>query len=297
MIQQNIRNKAIVARPGAALAILFGTFFFFMCVFSLISSFITPHISNPTTLIRILTLFQAIFIFIVPALITAVLSTKLPATMLAIDHKPQLLPTLFIILAIVCAIPTMNMVIEWNNNLKLPESMAGLEAAIRSMEESAANATQALMGTNSIGSFIVALLIVGVMAGLSEELFFRGALQRVLGSSRMNSQMAVWIAAFIFSFLHFQFFGFVPRLLLGVFFGYILLWGNNLWYCVIAHATNNILAVSSMWLSQQNENTICLDTLGQTVDTTIPQLPAVIFSIVTTLLVIIALKKLLNKNA
>ena len=297
MIQSNIKNNTLVTRPGAALAILFGTFFFFMCAFSLLSSLISPHISNPTTLIRILTLFQAIFIFIVPALITAMLSTKLPATMLAIDRKPQLLPTLLIILAIVCAIPAMNMVIEWNNNLKLPESMAGLEAAIRSMEDSAASATKALMGSNSIGSFIVALLIVGVMAGLSEELFFRGALQRVLGSSRMNKQMAVWIAAFIFSFLHFQFFGFVPRLLLGIFFGYILLWSNNLWYCIIAHATNNILAVSSMWLSQQEVNTLNLDTVGQTIDNTIPQTPAVIISVIATTLVITTLKKLLNKNS
>ncbi|MDE7473222.1 MAG: CPBP family intramembrane metalloprotease [Muribaculaceae bacterium] len=297
MLKQTTINKRLVARPGASLAILFGTFFFFMCLFSLISSLLTPHISDPTTLMRVLTLFQTIFIFIVPALITAVLSTKLPATMLAIDHKPQLYPTLLTILALVTAIPAMNMIIEWNNNLTLPESMAELEATLRSLEESAASATQALMGTNSVGSFIVAILIVGVMAGLSEELFFRGALQRILSSGRLNPQIAIWIAAFIFSFMHFQFFGFVPRLILGLFFGYILLWGNNLWYCVIAHTTNNILAVTSMWLSERNSTSINLDTLGQTVDSTIPQLPLVIISIVATTLVITVLKKQLNKNA
>ena len=296
MLKQTTINKRLVARPGASLAILFGTFFFFMCLFSLISSVLTPHISDPTTLMRVLTLFQTIFIFIVPALITAVLSTKLPATMLAIDHKPQLYPTLLTILALVTAIPVMNMIIEWNNNLTLPESMAELEATLRSLEESAASATQALMGTNSVGSFIVAILIVGVMAGLSEELFFRGALQRILSSGRLNPQVAIWIAAFIFSFMHFQFFGFVPRLILGLFFGYILLWSNNLWYCVIAHATNNILAVTAMWMSERKGSSINLDTLGQTVDSTIPQLPLVIISIVATTLVIIALKKQLNKN-
>ncbi|MBD5367567.1 MAG: CPBP family intramembrane metalloprotease [Bacteroides sp.] len=296
MLKQTTINKRLVARPGASLAILFGTFFFFMCLFSLISSLLTPHISDPTTLMRVLTLFQTIFIFIVPALITAVLSTKLPATMLAIDHKPQLYPTLLTILALVTAIPAMNMIIEWNNNLTLPESMAELESTLRNLEESAASATQALMGTNSVGSFIVALLIVGVMAGLSEELFFRGALQRILASGRLNPQVAIWIAAFIFSFMHFQFFGFVPRLILGLFFGYILLWGNNLWYCVIAHATNNILAVTAMWMSERKGSSINLDTLGQTVDSTIPQLPLVIISIVATTLVITALKKQLNKN-
>ncbi|MDE7386481.1 MAG: CPBP family intramembrane metalloprotease [Muribaculaceae bacterium] len=297
MLQQTPRNKQFVARPGASLAILFGTFFFFLCLFSLISSLLSPRISDPTTLMRVLTLFQAIFIFIVPALVTAVLSTKLPATMLAIDHKPKLYPTLLIILALATAIPTMNMIIEWNNNLKLPESMASLEATLRSLEESAAAATQILMGTNSVGSFIVTLLIVGVMAGLSEELFFRGALQRILTSGRLNPQVAVWVAAFIFSFLHFQFFGFVPRLLLGIFFGYILLWGNNLWYCIIAHATNNILAVTAMWLGEQKGTSVNLDTLGQTVDSTLPQIPLIAVSIIATTLVIIVLKKQLKNVA
>ena len=282
-MNNNLSSKnRLVARPGASIAILLGIFFFFMCIFSLLSSIIAPHIQNPTTSIRLLTLFQGIFLFIVPALATALLSTKLPATLLAIDQKPRLLPSLTIILTIVIAIPAMNYIIEWNNNIQFPESMNDLYRAIREMEDTAAQATNLMMGSDSIGSLIVSLLIVAVMAGLSEELFFRGALQRILTSTRINRQAAVCIAAFIFSFMHFQFFGFIPRLLLGMFFGYILLWSNNLWYCIIAHATNNALAVTAMWLDKRSLLPINIDSIGQSGNTDLPKISIIIKSIILT---------------
>ena len=94
-MNNNLSSKnRLVARPGASIAILLGIFFFFMCIFSLLSSIIAPHIQNPTTSIRLLTLFQGIFLFIVPALATALLSTKLPATLLAIDQNHDYCPRL-----------------------------------------------------------------------------------------------------------------------------------------------------------------------------------------------------------
>ncbi|MCM1449777.1 MAG: CPBP family intramembrane metalloprotease [Clostridiales bacterium] len=291
----NNQDKPI-RRPGAALTILLGTFFFFLCIFSLLSSFIMPRISNIVTATRLITIFQAIFLFIVPALITAMLSTRLPANFLSISQKPALKPSLLVIATIIIAIPLMNFIIEWNNNLHLPQSMHALEQTIRQLEEQATNATNAIFGPDTIGSLIVTILIVGIMAGLSEELFFRGALQRTLSSMSLTPNAAVWIAATIFSFMHFQFFGFVPRLLLGAFFGYILLWSNNLWYCVIAHATNNILATVTMW-STTHHNTNSTDTLSTlSSDNTTLSLLILISSIALTTLSLIYLKKILNKN-
>lgn len=291
-------NNRIIQRPGATIAILLGTFFFFLCIFSLISSLIMPHIDDAVTAVRLLTFFQALFLFIVPALITAVLSTRLPATFLAIEHRPRLVPTLLIIATLVAAIPAMNMIIEWNAAMHLPDSMKGLEDTIRQMEEAAAQATETIMGSDSIGSLIVTILIVGVMAGLSEELFFRGALQRTFSSTRMNRHIAVWLAATIFSTIHFQFFGFVPRLLLGAFFGYILLWGDNLWYCVIAHAANNIFATLSMWYARNDGTGIPVDlnTIGQSTDATLPQWPLVTCSLILTIIGLRLTYKQLHTN-
>lgn len=264
-IQPATPYRKLVARPGAALTILFGSFFFFMCVFSLVGSLLLPRISDPVIATRLMTLFQAIFLFIVPALITAVMSTRLPATLLAIDRRPGLWPVILIVLTQIVSIPAMNFIVELNANISLPDSLKPLEDAMRQMEAAAEAATSTLMGGSTIGSLIVTLLIVGVMAGLSEELFFRGAFQRIMQSTRLKPQAAVWIAAFVFSFMHFQFFGFVPRLLLGAFFGYLLLWSNNLWYCIIAHAMNNIMAVLATWSDNpaHADKLVDLNTIGQ----------------------------------
>lgn len=291
-------NNRIIQRPGATIAILLGTFFFFLCIFSLASSLIMPHIDDAVIATRLLTFFQSLFLFIVPALVTAVLSTRLPASFLAIDNRPRLVPTLLVTATLIAAIPAMNMIIEWNADMHLPDSMKAIEDIMRQMEDAAAQATTTIMGSDTIGSLIVTLLIVGVMAGLSEELFFRGALQRTFSSTRMNRHVAVWLTAIIFSAIHFQFFGFVPRLLLGAFFGYILIWGNNLWYCVIAHAANNILATLSMWHARNSnsETAIDLNTIGQSTDPTLPQWPLVIASLILTAIGLTLIYKQLNKH-
>lgn len=284
-------NNRLVNNPGAAIVILFGSFFFFMCVFSLLSGLIVPRISDQTAALRILTLLQSIFLFIVPALIMAVSASKLPATLLAIDRRPQILPILIIIFTLVVAVPAMNYIIEWNNNITLPESMHKLELAIRQMEDAAQDATNLILGGDTFGSLIISIMIVGIMAGLSEELFFRGALQRTISSTRLNKNIAVIIAALVFSFMHFQFYGFIPRFLLGLFFGYILLWSDCLWYAVIAHATNNIMAVTVTWLNNSGFNGINFDSIGQINDNSIPQVPVIIISILLTTLSITILHR------
>ena len=65
-----------------------------------------------------------------------------------------------------------------------------------------------------------------------------------------NKHLAVWIVAFVFSTLHFQFYGFVPRMLLGAIFGYAYLWSGSLWVPVIAHAYNNSSVVVMTWLQK-----------------------------------------------
>lgn len=292
-----LNNKKLVHNPGAALVILFGSFFFFMCIFSLISGFVMPKISNPTVALRVMTLLQAMFLFIIPALITAVVATKLPATLLAIDKAPRLLPSLMVIVIIVAAIPVMNYIIEWNANIKLPDSLSQLEKSIREMEDAAEEATKTILGGNTIGSLIVSILIVGVMAGFSEELFFRGAFQRILGSTHISRNGAVIIAAIVFSFMHFQFYGFVPRLLLGLFFGYILVWSDCLWYAIIAHAANNTMAVTVNWMNNRDLATINLDTLGQSGNSGEYDFIIITTSVIITSLSIIILHRLLNNQS
>ena len=149
----------------------------------------------------------------------------------------------------------MNAIIEWNKSWHLPESFQSLEQFFRQLEDGAEATTNILMNGASIPSLIVSVLIVGVLAGFSEELFFRGALQRILGQTRLNIHVTIWLVAFIFSAFHFQLFGLVPRMLLGAFFGYLLWWSKSLWLPIILHVLNNSIVVIATYLDTEGTNT------------------------------------------
>lgn len=194
-------------------------------------------------MLRIAAVVQDIFMFILPPLITALIITRQPVRLLALGKGPSLNMTLLAILVMLVSSPVMSWIIELNESVHLPDSMTALEAQLRAMEENASAAVDTLLGPATPSSLIINVLIVGVMAGFSEELFFRAGLQRLLSTTRMSSGMAVWIASFIFSALHMQFFGFVPRLLLGAFFGYLLVWSGSVWLPMLIHMLNNSMYV------------------------------------------------------
>jgi hypothetical protein len=104
--------------------------------------------------------------------------------------------------------------------------------------------------------------MIGIIPAVGEELLFRGIIQRVLIQWTRNKHLGVWIAAILFSALHFQFYGFVPRALLGVMFGYMLIISGNLWLPVIAHFINNTVAVIAYYMYDIGTIEVDPDTLG-----------------------------------
>jgi hypothetical protein len=74
--------------------------------------------------------------------------------------------------------------------------------------------------------------------------------------------VAVWVAAILFSAIHMQFLGFVPRLFMGAALGYLFLWSGNLWYPIIAHFANNAMAVVLVYMQQHGSSQTTLDTAG-----------------------------------
>jgi len=203
---------------------------------------------------RIATVLQDLLMLVVPAVATAVLVTRRPARLLAVDTTPGPAVYAAAIGALLAATPVMSAIIEWNASLHLPASMAGAEAALRAMEQRAGAAVEFMLGPNTPGNLAVSLLLVAVLAGLSEELFFRGALQRILSSTRLSPVAALWVAALVFSAVHMQPFGLVPRLLLGAYFGYLLLWTGSVWVPVAVHTTNNALYVLLRYFTGSGES-------------------------------------------
>ncbi len=215
----------------------------FVCL--LAASVLVYFIGNATTpKVRVGAVLQDVIAFAMPAIIVPVLVTRRPADLLMI-HKPRLSVAVLSVMALIVAMPALNALVEWNGSLPLPESAF-------SDAEAQKKVITTLFGGSGAGSLVAALLIVGLMAPLTEELLFRGCLQRILASVT-GRDAAIWIAAAIFSLMHFDLTGFFPRLMLGVIFGYAMIWSGSLWTAVVCHAVNNCMAVIAMWLEMRGD--------------------------------------------
>lgn len=232
-------------------------FILFICI-ALVGFFISGVISSliiakfgmqSTAAMRIAAVMQSLFQLIVPAIATAMIVTRRPATFLAIDRRIDLRLLLLAAAALITVTPMMNRLIALNEAVTLPDSLAWLEQSLKQMEEQAAATIAVMQGGTSVGDLVMNILIIGVLAGLGEELFFRGTFLRLMTTGRINPHVAVWTVAIVFSAVHLQFYGFVPRTLLGAYFGYLVVWTRCLWIPVIIHALNNIIYVSSEWIA------------------------------------------------
>lgn len=149
--------------------------------------------------------------------------------------------------------------IEWNANFAFPDFLKDFGNWAREQETKAEELTKFFTTFNSTGDFLFGLLVIALLPAIGEELVFRGMLQPEIFRTSGNHHVAIWVSAIIFSAFHMQFFGFVPRMLLGALFGYLYVWSGNLLIPMIAHFVNNGFSVLMMYLYQQGTITTDLD--------------------------------------
>ncbi len=279
-----------VIPSGQRLTLLFLTYVLGLIITSVASAALTS-MGGPeraTAMLRIATVVQDIFMLVLPAVITAVIVTRNPAGLLAIDRLPSWRSILLAIAIFFVSSPLMTWIIELNASISLPESLAEFEQTMRAMEQNATTTINQVIGPRDGINLVISILIIGVLAGLSEELLFRGALQRLLSATKLSRHGAIWVAAIIFSAIHFQFFGFVPRMLLGAFFGYLLLWSGSLWLPIIAHIFNNTIFLILRHITGSGEASIPAEV--------IPTWISVAISAIATASLLYLLRKSTNKE-
>lgn len=222
----------------------------------------------------ILSVVQAVLMFIVPSLISAKIISYNAFGYLQLKRAPGWLPVLGVIFAYLISLPALNQLIYWNAHAVFPAGMEAWAQTLRTMEETAARSASMMLETTSAGAMLVNLLVVGLITAFAEEIFFRGTLQRTATYSRTSAYTSIWIVAFFFSAMHFQFFGFVPRLLLGAWFGYLLFWTRSLYVPIIAHFINNGVVVVCVWLNASGITAFDFENFG-VVESGIPY-PAIV---------------------
>ncbi len=143
-----------------------------------------------------------------------------------------------------------SILISWNASLELPEALSDIERYMRLKEDELMELTKYFTDFQNIGEFLLGFLVIGILAGIGEEVLFRGVLQPKLQYYLGNPHAGIWIAAFIFSAIHFQFYGFFPRMLLGAVFGYLYHYSGTLTYPIIGHILNNGITVVLIYLDK-----------------------------------------------
>lgn len=205
---------------------------------------------------------SVIFIFVAPAVLFAIFCTKAGIRYLGILTKPAFNITVIAAVGMVVALPLINGLAELNQHMQLPASLHSIEEWMKQSEENAKLITEAFMQGTDTHTLFMNLFVVAFMAAIGEELFFRGMLQTVLIECFKNKHVSVWIGAILFSAFHMQFYGFVPRMFMGAYLGYLFLWSGSLWPGIIAHFMNNGLAVFVSWKINRGEISDGLDKVG-----------------------------------
>lgn len=201
--------------------------------------------------------------FVVPAILFAYLVGKNIKKYLSVDKKPDMKQVFLGICLVVASFPLIGFLLEINMKLSLPEFLAPLERWIYSSEEAAQLLTDKFLSVTTTKGLIINILLIAVLPAFGEEFIFRGALMRTLKQWTNNAHLAVWLSAIIFSAIHIQFLGFLPRLFLGALFGYMVMYSGSLWIAIIAHFVNNAIAVVAFYFYHNNYTNVQLEEISK----------------------------------
>ena len=195
-----------------------------------------------------------------------------------------------VIVLTISLMPVNSLIIELNQALTLPNSLAPLERWIRTKEDQMAELTKFLTTFRTVPQLAMAVLTIALMPALSEEVLFRGVLQRKFIVWTGNIHAGIWLAAALFSAIHLQFYGFVPRMLLGALFGYLYVWSGNLWVPILAHFVNNGFTILLIFLFNRRLTSINIDS-AQSVP-----LPVVLVGALVTVVALVFFKRMNTKR-
>jgi membrane protease YdiL (CAAX protease family) len=213
--------------------------------------------SSNVEMLRLLQIFSSFGMFVVAAIIFAKIQSNDWLNYLNLK-KFNLILAILTLLIILSFSPFLEFSNELNKNMVLPEFLKEMEAWMKLKEAQMAEMTKQLLVMKSVPVLLINLLMLAIIPAVGEELIFRACLQKIFGRWTGNYHLAIWITAILFSAIHFQFYGFLPRMLLGALFGYLLVWSGSLWLPILAHFLNNGIAVVTAYVFQQQGKSLDL---------------------------------------
>lgn len=220
--------------------------------------------ANPNTAnaLKLIQLFSALGMFIFPPIMAAVLFSKDAKSYLGLNTKVNATVGSLVIALMIAVVPFINWMMTVNEAMKLPASFSAIESWMKQSEISAAQITELFLKTTSIGGLLTNMFIIAIIPAIGEELLFRGVIQKLFSELANNKHVGIVLGAFLFSAMHMQFYGFLPRFALGVMLGYLYLWSGSLWLPMLAHFLNNGMAILFAWMEARKGLPFNQDTFG-----------------------------------
>jgi len=193
------------------------------------------------TAIRISQSLVTIGTFLVPALLFAYCYNRQWFDYNAANRRPKQSMINIVLILSVTLLPVVGALSAFNQHIMPQEG--GVAEFMRDLEEAANHILELVTSQRSSWDLVANMLVFAVLAGVCEEFFFQGALQPLMMNWTKNPHIGILLTALIFSALHFQFYGFIPRFLLGVYLGYLFYWSRSLWLPILAHVLHNALSL------------------------------------------------------
>jgi len=206
--------------------------------------------SDPASvrMLKFFQVFQTLGLFIAPSLLIAWLMQGNIFQYLKLRWPVNFSLAILVIILVFVLNPFINFLGNLNTEMHFPGWLGGVEKWMRDAEDAAQKLTEAFLKVDNVGGLLFNLFMIAVLPAIGEEFLFRGVIQKILTALTRNQHWGIWLSAALFSALHLQFFGFVPRLLLGAMFGYLLVWSGSIWLPILAHFINNAGAVIALYL-------------------------------------------------
>ena len=210
-------------------------------------------IAEHLSMLKYLQVLYSVGLFLIPALLTGFLIQKNSWDYLQANKPLNISIVILVVLLLVASIPWINYVGFLNEKLSLPERWSEWMDRIRQNDENSWELMKSYLAADNIWGLLFNLFMIALIPAVGEEFLFRGILQRIFSEWFRNGHIAVLFSAVLFSLAHYQFLGFIPRIILGALFGYIFLWTSNIWLPVIAHFVNNAAGVIYYYLYLQDK--------------------------------------------
>ena len=220
---------------------------------------------------------NSIFMFIVPPIVYYYLTRK-ERWMQELGFRSLTPPWWLMLIGVALmfvSLPVTNQLTTWNEGMSFGKGLTWLEDWIKSLEETAKAATEKMLKVDTIGGLLLNMVVVALIPAIGEEMTFRGVLQQSL-TRKMNPHVAILLSAAIFSFIHFQFYGFLPRMFLGVLLGYMFYITGSLWTSMLMHFLNNGTAVVLYYLNNKGIINVDVEHFGKLMNGWLIALSAVV---------------------